>query len=186
MTPRLRARLARVARCALVAMLVAPPCLAATDAASDVAVKAAFIFNFAKFAEWPTLASGDRIIVCVVGSDEVAAALVETSQGQIVDGHAFEVWRPRDASEWQACRLLFLADAESRRSAAGLATIKTLPVLTVSDGKGFSQSSGIIELFVEGGHMRFAINVDAADRSGIRLSSRLLALARIIRSNHVQ
>jgi hypothetical protein len=64
--------------------------------------------------------------------------------------------------------------------------IKTLPVLSVSDGKGFSQSGGIIELYVEGGRMRFAINVDAAERSGLHLSSRLLGLAKVMRSGHVQ
>ncbi len=72
------------------------------------------------------------------------------------------------------------------RSAGGLAEIKTLPVLTVSDGKGFSLAGGIIELYVEGGRMRFAINVDAAERSGLRLSSRLLGLAKIVRNGHVQ
>ena len=73
-----------------------------------------------------------------------------------------------------------------RRSAGGLDAIRTLPVLTVSDGKGFSQAGGIIELYVEGGRMRFAINVDAAERSGLRLSSRLLGLAKVIRDGHVQ
>ena len=69
---------------------------------------------------------------------------------------------------------------------ADWAAIKTLPVLTVSDGKGFSQAGGIIELYVEGGRMRFAINVDAAERSGLRLSSRLLGLAKVVRDGHVQ
>ena len=64
--------------------------------------------------------------------------------------------------------------------------IRTLPVLTVSDGKGFAQAGGIIELYVEGGRMRFAINVDATARSGLRLSSRLLGLAKVIRDGHVQ
>ena len=56
-----------------------------------------------------------------------------------------------------------------------------LPVLTVSDGKGFSQSGGIIELYIDDGRIRFAINVDAADHAGVHLSSRLLGLAKIVR-----
>ena len=56
-----------------------------------------------------------------------------------------------------------------------------LPVLTVGDGKGFSHAGGIIELFVEGGKMRFAINMDAAERAGLHLSSRLLGLAKVVR-----
>jgi len=178
-----------VASLALAATLIAAPGIAAdhgTDTASDVAVKAAFLYNFAKFAEWPALPSGTPIVVCVVGDDGIAAALVETVRGQNISGHTIEVRRSQDSATWRACHLLFIADAETRRSAGGLGEVRTLPVLTVSDGKGFSQSGGIIELYLEGGRMRFAINVDAAERSGLRLSSRLLGLAKVIRNDHVQ
>ena len=74
----------------------------------------------------------------------------------------------------------------SRYTKNGLRWRDPLPVLTVSDGKGFSLAGGIIELYVEGGRMRFAINLDAADRSGLRLSSRLLGLAKIVRNGHVR
>jgi hypothetical protein len=182
-----------VASLALAATLIAVPGVAAgagaaggADVGSDVAVKAAFLYNFAKFAEWPALPSGAPIVVCILGDDRIAAALVETVRGQNISGHALEVWRPQDASTWPSCHLLFVADTETRRSAGSLDGIKTLPVLSVSDGKGFAQSGGIIELYVEGGRMHFAINVDAAERSGLRLSSRLLGLAKVIRSGHVQ
>jgi uncharacterized protein DUF4154 len=180
-----------VASLALAATLIAVPGIAAgagggADVGSDVAVKAAFLYNFAKFAEWPALPSGAPIVVCILGDDRIAAALVETVRGQNISGHALEVWRPQDASTWPSCHLLFVSDTETRRSARSLDGIKTLPVLSVSDGKGFSQSEGIIELYVEGGRMHFAINVDAAERSGLRLSSRLLGLAKVMRSGHVQ
>ena len=74
----------------------------------------------------------------------------------------------------------------TRRSADGLDAIRTLPVLTVSDGKGFASAGGIIELYVEDGRMRFAINVDAAERTRLRISSRLLGLAKVVRDRHVQ
>ena len=82
--------------------------------------------------------------------------------------------------------LLFIADGETPRFAGGLGGIKGLPVLTVSDGKGFVEAGGIIELYLEGGRMRFAINVDTAERAGLRLSSRLLRLARVVREGHAQ
>jgi hypothetical protein len=178
-----------VASLALAAMLFASPAVvggapAGSDVAADVAVKAAFLYNFAKFTEWPALPPGGPIVLCVVGPDAIAAALVETVKGQNISGHALEVWRPQDSLSWRSCQLLFIADAETRKSAGGLAGIKTLPVLTVSDGKDFSQSSGIIELFVESGRMRFAINLDAAEGSGLRLSSRLLGLAKVTRNGH--
>jgi hypothetical protein len=160
--------------------------IAAADAAADVAVKAAFLYNFAKFAEWPALLPAARLVVCVIGSDPIAAALVETVHGQEIGGHPVEIWRPLDGGSWRSCNVVFVADAQSRQLAKGLVEIKTLPILTVGDWKGFSQSGGVIELYLEGGKMRFAINLDAAEYSGIHLSSRLLALAKIIRSGHVQ
>jgi hypothetical protein len=176
-----------VAIIALAATFVAAAEIAAgngIDVGSDVAVKAAFLYNFAKFVEWPALPAGAHIVVCVVGDDRIAAALVETVRGQEIGGRALEVLRPQDSVTWEACHLLYIAGAETQRSAAGLGAIKTLPVLTVSDGKGFSEASGIIELYVEGGRMRFAINMDAAERSGLHLSSRLLGLAKVIRNGH--
>jgi hypothetical protein len=80
------------------------------------------------------------------------------------------------------CHLLFIAGAETLAAAGGLDGLKPLPILTVSDGKDFSRATGIIELYVEDGRLRFAINVDAADRSGVRLSSRLLGIARVVRN----
>jgi hypothetical protein len=180
-----------VASIALVAALSTAPAIAAgsgtaggSDVAADVAVKAAFLYNFAKFTEWPALPPGSPIVLCVVGGDAIASALVETVKGQDINGHALEVWRTQESPSWRSCHLLFIADAETRKAASGLAGIKTLPVLTVSDGKDFSQGGGIIELFVEGGRMRFAINMDAAEVSGLRLSSRLLGLAKVTRNGH--
>jgi hypothetical protein len=188
-TLRLRRRWVGFASIALAATLVAAPRIAAgtgADVAPDVAVKAAFLFNFAKFVEWPALPAGGPLVVCVVGHDGIAAAFVETVRGQTISGHSFDVWVLQDSAKWRACHLLFVADAETRRSAGGLDEIKALPILTVSDGKGFSLAGGIIEFYVEAGRMRFAINLDAADRSGLRLSSRLLGLAKVIRNSHVQ
>ena len=153
---------------------------------SSPVVKAAFLYNFAKFAEWPALPADAPIVVCVIGSDETAGALVETVRGQKISGHGLDVWVLQDTAKWRACQVLFIADAEIRRSAGGLDGLKALPVLTVSDGKSFSLAGGIIELYIEGGRMRFAINLDAADRSGLCLTSRLLGLARVIRNGHVQ
>jgi hypothetical protein len=188
-TLRLRGRWFGVASVALAATLIAAPGIAAgtgADVAPDVPVKAAFLFNFAKFVEWPALPAAAPLVVCIVGHDGIAAAFIETVRGQNISGHSFDVWVLQDSSRWRACHLLFIADAETRRSAGGLDEIKRLPVLTVSDNKGFALAGGIIELYVEAGRMRFAINLDAADRAGLRVSSRLLGLAKVIRNSHVQ
>ncbi|MEP7310638.1 MAG: YfiR family protein [Acidobacteriota bacterium] len=171
----------------MTATVIAVPSIAAGAAATpDVVVKAAFLLNFAKFSEWPALRPGAPILVCIVGDDGVAASLVETVGQQYISGHRFDISRPQDSATWPTCQLLFIAEGEARRSAGGLGGVKTLPVLTVSDAKGFADADGIIEFYIEGGRMRFAINVEAVERSGLRLSSRLLGLAKIIRSHRVQ
>jgi hypothetical protein len=166
-------------------LLTASVTMAAADRASDTAVTGAFLYNFAKFAEWPALPSGGPIVFCIVGDDGIAASLSETVRGQDIAGHTLEVRRSQNGATWRVCHLLFIADAEARRSAGELGEIKTLPILTVSDNRNFSQTIGIIELFVEAGRMRFAINVDALERSGLRLSSKLLGLAKVIRNGLV-
>jgi hypothetical protein len=178
-----------IASIVLTATLVAAAGAAAddgTDPATDVVVKAAFLYNFAQFAVWPALPSGAPIIGCVVGDDRIAAALVETVRGHTISDHALEVWRPGDSAAWRVCHLLFIADAETGRSVGALDEIRTLPILTVSDGHGFSEEGGIIERYLEGGRIRFAINTDSLERSGLRLSSRLLGLAKIVRSGRGQ
>jgi hypothetical protein len=178
-------RAAGVISMALISWLApVPAAVAAGAVAADVAVKAAFLYNFAKFADWPALAAGMPIAVCVVGDDRLAAALVETVRGQVLSGHALEVAPHQEPAQWRACHLLFIAEVEVRRAAAGLERLRSLPVLTISDGKDFAQTTGIMELFVEAGRMRFAINLDSAEGSGLHLSSRLLGLAKIIRSAH--
>ncbi len=166
------------------AIVVAVPVARRNAGAADVSratLKAGFLYNFARFAEWPALPAGGSIALCIVGDDDIATALAEMVNGQTISGHPLDVSRPTDSRTWRGCHLLFFADRETKQFAAGKSGIITLPILTVSDGKDFSQSGGIIEFFVDDGRMRFAINVDAAERASVRLSSRLLGLAKIVR-----
>ncbi len=153
------------------------------ERASDVvAVKAAFLYNFAKFAEWPALTPHTPIVFCVVGDDHMADVLADTVRGQTIGAHPLTVSRPDSVAGWRACQVLFLGESETNRAEKAL-TIKQLPVLTVSDGEGFALSGGMIALYVDSGRIRFAINVDAAEHAGLRLSSRLLGLAKVVRND---
>ncbi len=182
-----------VACLALAATLLAAPG-AVIDGRSqevqDVAVKAAFFYNFIKFTEWPAMPAAAPIVACLVGDDRIAAAFAETvrverSRGRDINGHAVDVSRPRDSAAWRTCHLLFVAEAEAQRSATALAGLRSLPVLTVGDGKGFALRGGIIELYPEDGRMHFAINVTAVERSGLILGYRLLGLAKIVQDRGV-
>ncbi|MEO8256232.1 MAG: YfiR family protein [Acidobacteriota bacterium] len=162
------------------ALVLAPGIAAAADVAPEVGVKAALLYNFAKFTEWPALGSGDAIVICTVGDDRIGAALVEIVRGHLIGAHPIEIRRTEDSARWRLCHMLFIAD-DGQRAAIRLDALKTQPVLTVSDRQDFAESDGIIGLYLEGGRVRFAINVDTAAESGLRLSSRLLGLARIVR-----
>lgn len=178
----------RILAALMLATLLAGP--ARADSArpppeSEAVLKAAFIFNFAKFTEWPALSAGAPIEACIYGDDAIAAALQETVAGQSIVGHVIAVRATKDSAGFRLCHLLFIGSAEAQRVQAALNSVSTMPVLTVSDGKGFAKTGGIIEMYVEEGRMRFAINVSAVERSGLHLSSRLLGLARIVRGLHV-
>jgi uncharacterized protein DUF4154 len=159
---------------------------AAENATSDVAVKAAFLFNFAKFTEWPALAADATLTLCVVGDLKIAGALTETVRNQRISGHAVEARALAGDAPMRSCHVLFLSMSEARRAAAALDALGTLPILTVSDIKDFARSRGVVEIFIENGRVRFCINTDAADRAGLRLSSRLLGLAKVVKDEHVQ
>ena len=172
------------ARLALAATLVAATTAAAAQGAAmpaDVGVKAAFLYNFAKFAEWPKMPSGAAIVACVVGDGQIADALAGIVRGKDIGGHGLTVVRPTGDAAWGDCQMLFIAGSEVRGATVGLDGLRKLPVLTVSDNPGFSRTGGIIEFYIDAGRMRFSINVDSAERSGLRLSSRLLGLATVIR-----
>lgn len=177
-------RRAGPASIALAAMLLAAPATARgqVPVASDVTVKAALLYNFAKFTEWPALPAGGPINLCVTGDEQIAAALVGIVRGHQIAGHALAVVRPHNSTSWRGCHVLFIASGDAQLWANAMTAIKTLPILTVSDRKAFLEWGGVIELYPESGRMRFAIGLDAVERSGLRLSSRLLALAKVVRS----
>jgi len=162
--------------------LLAPgPALAQT--ASAPALKAAFLFNFAKFTEWPpeTVRPGATLVLCVAGEPRVTKALEEATTGRDVDGHPLTTRSIDIEGPMQACHVVYVEDADGRRALQLLERAKGKPILTVSDLNNFAQMGGVANLFIEAGKMRFAVNVDALHRSKLRLSSRLLSLAKIVK-----
>ena len=165
----------------LVLLVLGSPALG--QAVSEPQLKAVFIVNFAKFATWPDLSPTAPITLCTVGDDEVASSLALMVRGQTASGHALAASQlPRDAG-WASCQLLFLGS-----EGASSARLEAAPpaLLTVSDEKGFASNGGMIEFFTEGSRLRFAVNLRQVDESGVRLSSNLLQLARIVGDGRVR
>jgi len=147
-------------------------------------VKAAFLYNFAKFVEWPPQvfsSAAEPISICVLGPDPFGATLRETVSGKDVSGRPFLVRPLQDVRQVAGCRILFVSSSERGVLSSILAGTKTTGVLTVGETESFLRQGGIINFKIDGGKVRFAINLDAAQQAGIRVSSKLLSLAETVR-----
>jgi len=154
------------------------------QSASEYHVKALFLYNFAKFVDWPADASGgpqDGIALCVVGDDPFGSVLDETLKGKTINGQEMVVKRFRRAQDARACQIVFIASSEKNHLRLILESLKGARVLTVGETEGFAQFGGVINFTLEENRVRFEVNVDAADRAGLKISSKLLSLARIVK-----
>jgi len=167
---------------ASVALVLATTAVPAAQAVTQPALRAAFLYNFAKFTEWPTDAASP-LTLCVVDDTAVEDALGELVGSSLINGRAVTISRGVSGARLRSCHLLYLGEADTGRAAAILDELQGAPVLTVSSGDAFVRGGGMVGLFVEDGRMRFAINPDAAQRAGVRLSSRLLKLAKILKDD---
>jgi hypothetical protein len=150
---------------------------------STPGLTAAFLFNFAKFTTWPddALRTGSTIVICVSGNDQVADALVQLTQNKLVEGHPLAIRRTDLRQPLTECHILFGASLDENSAREVLRVTASHPILTVSDWETFAARGGVANFFIEGARMRFAVNPDAADRARLRISSRLLTLAKLVR-----
>jgi YfiR/HmsC-like len=142
-------------------------------------VKAAFVYNFIKFIEWPPDAiTGESFRVCLLGEDSFGGALERAVRGDNVDGHAIAVEPVPADGPFSTCQILFVPRAHSRRTAAVARALSGAPVLLVGESDDFLKAGGVINLVVEGGHVRFDVGLAQAASHGLRISSKLLRVAR--------
>lgn len=147
--------------------------------APEYDVKAAFLYNFTKFVEWPASAFTDEhssLKICVVGKDPFGKSL-EAVVREEVAGRKLTVWQKESMSNPAGCQILFISRSEGERLTEILSAVRGLPVLTVSDTQGFLEQGGIINFILEGSKVRFEINQESAARAGLKISSKLLRLA---------
>lgn len=176
-TPVLAALLAAVLGGANVARAAAP-----ADEL-ELKVKAAFLFNFAKFTAWPpakTAAPEAPLYLCVQGAASMSEVLQETVRGRAVGGHPIEVLQAARAEELRRCHIVYVGAQDDAQIATELTALASHGVLTVHEG-AFAQPAGVIRFFLsDGGRVRFEINVTAASREQLALSSKLLEVAQVV------
>jgi hypothetical protein len=178
-SPRKRTGLA-VLVTALVSCLLAALAVAA---APEYQVKAAFLFNFTQFVEWPPQAPSTPFVIGVLGEDPFNTFLDEAVRGEAVEGRQLSVVRYRSQEEIGACDILFIASSESSRIDAILGSLRGRPILTVSDYQDFAPRGGAIQFVTVNNKLKLRINPDAARDAHLTISSKLLRLAEIVRSS---
>lgn len=167
----------------LIFLLISPA--ARGQEMDEYQVKAAFLYNFAKFVEWPSQAfktPQDPILVCVFGHNPFGGALEEVIRGKSIDGRVFVFRHVANAKEANACQILFIGSAEGKRFHSLGGSLKPAGILTVGEAQGFATAGGVINFTLERGRVRFEINVDAAEHAKLQISSKLLSLAQIVRT----
>jgi hypothetical protein len=173
----------RVASCALSVLffLTATARLPANSTAEEYSVKAAFLFHFAQFVEWPeeTFKEADTpLTYCTIGDDPFQGSLDAALGGKAIGARSFRVLHFKQPQEIQGCQVLFVGSGEKRRLPEILARVRTNSVLTVGESEHFAQEGGMIGFVLEENKIRFEINLAAAQKGKLKISSRLLALAK--------
>jgi hypothetical protein len=172
LTSRLTRLLAWIVPCAV---SLVPGAMIAQDVSLEYRVKAAYLFNFAKFVEWPPAARRGALTICVAGRNVFGDALERTVTGESVDGRPLAVrviLEPMDG-----CHILFVPRGAA--APAYLRASQDAPVLTGGEMPRFIDEGGVANFVLEGTNVRFEISQPAAERVGLRISSRLLRLARL-------
>ena len=149
-------------------------------------VKAAFLLNFTKFVEWPAAAfpaPDAPITICVIGEDPFGAILDRTIEGERVNRHGVSARRLLAAGDPRSCHILFISQSEQERFAQIVSRLRGSSVLTVSELPGFADTGGMIEFLIEEGKARFYINAATTEGAGLKLSSRLLRVAKEVKGS---
>jgi len=146
-------------------------------------LKAAFLFNFTQFVEWPAQAFSDAnapFAICILGEDPIGPSLDEILENEFVRNHRLVVRRYRSVEEINTCQILFISQSESSRLDQILGFLAGRSILTVGETEGFAARSGMIRFAVTANKLTLRINLEAAMAARLTISSKLLRLAEIV------
>ncbi|HTT32762.1 MAG TPA: YfiR family protein [Methylomirabilota bacterium] len=181
------AALMKVWRLILIFALVFPSGVNADSVAEEYSVKAAFLFHFAQFVEWPETAfasPGSPLTYCTLGQDPFHGALDATLSGKTIGGRPLQVVHLKASQDLQNCHVLFLGASEKKSIPVALSSLKGKPVLTIGETGHFVDAGGVIGFSLDENKIRFEINLGAAETAKLRINSRLLSLAKQVVGAH--
>jgi hypothetical protein len=167
--------------------VIAGACLAALVLAGPLAAdvnqtKALMLWNIAKFVEWPALPDDHNqpLVFTILGEDDLAASLAGVLSSKLVNGRPVFVRFARRPQDAKGSQMLYVAATEVPHMTDVLAAVDATPVLTVSDAPGFAAHGGMVGFTSQGDRVHFEVNLAHAEKTGLRLSAKLLALARLV------
>jgi len=151
--------------------------------AEEHQLKAAYLYNFAKFIRWPApqpSSAPPQLHICLMGAPTIAESLREQTRGKTLESHAIVIHELSTPAETESCQILFLG-VSGRKAQGFLQYSQKLPIVTVGEDEQFIGHGGMIRFYLQDAKLRFAINMDAASRARVTISSALLGVAQIVR-----
>jgi hypothetical protein len=159
------------------------PQLSAQQVSKEYQIKAAFLYNFSQFVEWPAGAfpnAQSPLVIGVIGDDPFGNYLDDIVRGEKVNNHPLVVQRFHRVSEIKTCHVLFVSRSEANQIEQVLSSLRGRNILTVGDFEDFAQRGGMIRFITENNKIRFRINVGVARAAKLTISSKLLRAAEIV------
>jgi|SRR5215472_2020437 len=150
---------------------------------SEYLIKAGFIYNFAQLVQWPSTAflqADSPIVIGILGTDPFGGIIDRVIQNKKLEGRSLIVKRLKRGASVKDCNILFVSSSEAAHLDEVIQSTKGMPILTIGEMPGFATRGGIINLTLEGNRVRFEVNIEASKQANLNISSRLLALARIV------
>jgi hypothetical protein len=147
---------------------------------TEYEVKAAYIYNFAKFIDWPANVlpnNNSAIVIGVIGSSEFTSTLTSAVKGKSILNHPIMVRSVKWPLDSHPCHILFISSYEQPRAKEITSALQSTPVLSITETEKTSRAKGIINLLVDNGKVRFEIDASQAEKNGLKISSKLLRLA---------
>src|SRR5439155_24709047 len=166
--------------CILMVMIAAPVLGQTVD---EYEIKAAFLFNFTKFVEWPPKAQATAFVICILGDDPFGSTIDRVVNGKNVFGLPLQVRRLKDAAEAKHCQIVFAGLTETAKAARLIEALRGMPVLTVGENRDFLRQGGMISLDADDGRVNIAINAGAAENAGLKISAKLMTLAKLYKTD---
>lgn len=165
----------RLAPLGVMAALV--PYASGKQAFDEYQIKAAFLYNFTKFVEWPRV-DGDAFRICVLGDDPFGPAIDKTVEGKTTGGKALRIMRIKDPAAAKECHMVYVREGEKAKAQQMIEAVRGLPVLTVGENTAFAHMGGVIHISNANERVEIGVNPAAASSQGLKISAKLMSLAK--------